>query len=153
MKRHPALWLAICLAIFYTLIGNSLSYSSLGNLGSGAQIPITIVVQAPAGGSLTNTATCSITDLSVTDPFKLNNSGSVKTVVEPVLLSVSRSGNSIVITWPADASNYYLESAASLAPPVTWTRITNPLPTVVGGVNTITLPLGTGPSYFRLHGQ
>jgi hypothetical protein len=112
-----------------------------------------IRVIAPAGGTLTNTATCGFTDPSVIDPFKLNNTASVKTSVEPVLMSVSHIGNSIVITWPADAANYALESAASLHSPVSWTPVTSPQPVVANGVKMITLPLTGGTEYFRLRGQ
>ena len=36
--------------------------------------------------------------------------------------------------------------------PVVWTPVTTPLPTVVSGLNTMTLPIGSSPRYFRLHG-
>jgi hypothetical protein len=45
-----------------------------------------------------------------------------------------------------------VENATSLRAPVVWNAVTSPLPVVVGGQNTLTLPIGSGPQYFRLHG-
>jgi uncharacterized repeat protein (TIGR01451 family)/uncharacterized delta-60 repeat protein len=67
-------------------------------------------------------------------------------------LSVSRAGSNLKLAWPTNSWNASLESAASLRMPVVWNPVTSPLPSVVGGQNTLTLPIGGGPQYFRLHG-
>jgi uncharacterized repeat protein (TIGR01451 family) len=134
----------------YSLFGNSVIWTNLGNLGSGLRTTASIVVVPNIGGTLTNIASCAS---SIPDPFKLNNVASIKTVVEPVQAGIAIVGNSLVITWSADAAGYYVESAPSLQPPVTWTQITSPPPVNIGGVMTLTLPLGPGTEYFRLHGQ
>src|SRR5439155_25890843 len=94
----------------YSLVGSTLVFTNLGDLGSAAQLTATIVVQPTVAGTLTNTASVgSIT----TDPLKLNNSATIKTVVEGLTLSAARSGSNITLSWPAAASSYVLESAAS----------------------------------------
>jgi hypothetical protein len=55
------------------------------------------------------------------------------------------------LTWPADAGNYILEGTTDLLPPAVWTPVTNPPPAVVGGQNTVTIPIGSGSEFFRLH--
>jgi hypothetical protein len=86
--------------------------------------------------------------------LKGNNSATVKVIVQggvPLTLSVSRSGSSLTFTWPATGT-YVLQSTPSLAP-VTWTTVTNNSPSVSGGMNTETLPIGGGSQYFRLISQ
>src|SRR5207302_982527 len=118
----------------YSLTGSTLVFTNLGDLGSAGQLTATIVVQPTVAGTLTNTASVgSIT----TDPLKLNNSATIKTVVEGLTLSAARSGSNITLSWPAAASSYVLESAASLSIPVTWAPVTNP-PVLVGDQNTVT---------------
>jgi uncharacterized repeat protein (TIGR01451 family) len=138
----------------YTLTGQTLTFTNLGNLGSGLQTTATIVVWTLATETITDSARCSS---SVTDPLKGNNAASVKTIVEPIAmtvsLSISRAGTNVVVSWPVNPWNFSLESAADLRPPVVWTPMTNPPPTVVvvGGQNTVTLPIGSGSEYFRLY--
>lgn len=63
-------------------------------------------------------------------------------------LSVTRSGNNLVISWPASATGYALQATASLTNP-SWSAVsaTN---TVVGSQETVTLPIGGGASFYRL---
>jgi len=86
----------------------------------------------------------------VLDPLKGNNTFLVKTVVAFPEFTVSRSGNNLVISWPASATDYTLESAASLTPPVVWTPVTTPPALTVGDQKVITLPMGGGDEFFRL---
>src|ERR1019366_725216 len=65
----------------YTLAGQTITLTNIGNLGSGLQTTATIVVQPMTAATITNTASCSS---GITDPFKANNSASVKTVVQAV---------------------------------------------------------------------
>jgi uncharacterized delta-60 repeat protein/uncharacterized repeat protein (TIGR01451 family) len=134
----------------YTVSSGVLTFTNLGSIISGAQAVATIVVKTTVGGTITNSA---LVTSQVTDPLKANNSASVKTVVETLLLSVARSGNNLVITWPTNTpGNVVLESATNLNPPAVWTAVTSPLPVVSNGQYVITIPIGSGSQYFRLHG-
>lgn len=67
----------------------------------------------------------------------------VSPAAERPTLEFVRSGNSLTLSWPAEAIGFTLESAEAL-PAASWN--------VVGGVvnNSVTLTLTTGASYFRL---
>jgi uncharacterized repeat protein (TIGR01451 family) len=136
----------------YTVAGGVVTFTNLGNLGSGAQTSVTIVAQPTAAGTIIDTASCRS---GVIDPLKANNSASVKTIVQgtllPVSLTVSHAGANVTLTWPADAGKYILEGTTDLLPPAVWTPVTNPPPAVVGGQNTVTIPIGSGSEFFRLH--
>jgi hypothetical protein len=133
----------------YTAAGGVVTFTNLGNLASGAQINLTVIVQPTAAGTITDTASCRS---GVIDPLKANNSASVKTIVQSLSLTVIRADQSLVMSWPAGAGNYSLESTTDLMPPAVWTPVTNPPPTVVGGQNTVTIPMGSGSEFFRLRG-
>ena len=133
----------------YSVVGRVVTFLNLGNVGSNQQVTAMIVVKPTVGGTLTNTATCSS---AVTDPFKANNNASVKTVVNPFQLGFSHGGSSLTLSWPADAANTYLEATTNLRPPVIWGPATNPPPSVVNGQKTVTLPIGSGAKFFRVHG-
>jgi hypothetical protein len=130
----------------YTYSAGVVTFTNLGTLNSGAQTSVSFAVQAVAVGTLTDTAS---TSSGILDPFKANNSGSVKTVVLPVQVAFAHSGPNIVISWDANAASFVLESSPSLHPP-TWTAVTNPLPTVSGGQKSVSIPLGSGSLFFRL---
>jgi len=135
---------------FVTNTDGSLN-SSLGSLGIGTSKTFLIVAKETVGG--TNSSTFTVGSATVPDPLKGNNTATVKTVVQgaPLTLSVTRSGSSLTFTWPATGA-FALQSTASLAPPVTWTTITNNSPTVIGGMNMESVPVGSGNKYFRLIG-
>lgn len=61
--------------------------------------------------------------------------------------AVSTGGN-LVISWPLSSGGYTLQSAADLAGP--WNDV-NAVVTVVNGQNQVTIPSGSGTSFFRLH--
>ena len=134
----------------YVLSGNILTFTNLGDLGSGTQVSAQIVVTTIGGGTITNTAS---TSSGVIDPYKLNNTESIKTAIEQAIMSVTQTGSNLTISWPADFGNYILETTSSLQPPVIWTPVTSPSPSLGAGVKTIVLPVGPGTSFFRLHGQ
>jgi hypothetical protein len=58
----------------------------------------------------------------------------------------------LIITWPINPWNSNLESATSLRPPVVWTPVASPVPQTNGGLNTVTLLIGSSNTFFRLHG-
>ena len=67
----------------------------------------------------------------------------------PVTLSLTAvtSGGNIVISWP-DTAGAVLQSASSLNSP-SWQTVTA-TPVVANGVDTVTVPIGSGNSFFRL---
>jgi len=71
----------------------------------------------------------------------------------PLPLNVSHAGANVIIAWPANLWNLGLESTATLTPPVVWTRVDGPAPVIVDGLNTVTLPIGSGSRMFRLGAQ
>jgi uncharacterized repeat protein (TIGR01451 family)/uncharacterized delta-60 repeat protein len=132
----------------YILVGNTVVFTNLGNIGSGAQTPVSITVQPAAPGEITDTATVSSI---VTDSLKANNTVSVKTVVEGgVKLTVGRSGNNFVISWPASAANFVLESANTLNAPITWSQVTTPPAQLVGDQKVVTVGTTNASRFFRL---
>ena len=63
-------------------------------------------------------------------------------------LGVARSGNNIVISWPAAAADFILESTASLLPAI-WSAVTTtPLP--VGNQLTVTVGVSGSATFYRL---
>ncbi len=65
-----------------------------------------------------------------------------------VALSISRSGNNVLISWPASADGYGLEAAGTLSAPV-WTPVAD-VPAVAAGQKTVTVSASAGPKYYRL---
>jgi len=63
----------------YTVVGQLVTFTNLGNLASGAQTSVTVTVQPTAAGTITDTASCYS---GIVDPFKANNSAAVKTIVQ-----------------------------------------------------------------------
>jgi uncharacterized repeat protein (TIGR01451 family) len=129
----------------YTRSGSLVTFTNLGTLATGGKTNVSIVVRTLASGTITNNAQ---TAASITDPSKANNLASVKTIVEQ--MTIARSGNNIVVSWPTDVGTYTLESANSLTPPITWTTVSSPPVQTVGSMNTVTIPIGSGSRYFRL---
>lgn len=68
-----------------------------------------------------------------------------------VTLSASRSGNNLVLAWPASAAGFMVQSSDSVVP-ANWADVT-PQPAVVpnGNQNTVTIPIGAGNKFYRLH--
>jgi len=63
-------------------------------------------------------------------------------------LAVARSGNNLVISWPASAVGFGLESTASLSP-ANWSPVTTP-PVVVGNQVTVTVGMSGSATFYRL---
>ena len=128
----------------YTISGSVVTFANLGSLGSGVSTNATIIVSPLVGGQLTNTT---VVASAVTDPLKGNNSVSVKTIVSG--MSFVRSGNTLLISWPSDATGYTLQYATNLASPIFW-QAESPAPSVVSGMNYVTNTIGAGNRFFRL---
>jgi uncharacterized delta-60 repeat protein/uncharacterized repeat protein (TIGR01451 family) len=138
----------------YTVVGQLVTFTNLGNLASGAQTSVTVSAQPTAAGTITDTASCYS---GIVDPLKANNSAAVKTIVQSgivptVTLSISLAGSDVIITWPVTPGNFILESATNLVAPVVWSAATIPPLVVVGGQNTVTVPISGSRQFFRLHG-
>jgi len=131
----------------YLLIGNTVVFTNLGNIGSGAQAGASITVQPTVAGEITDTATVSSI---VTDSLKANNTASVKTVVEGLKLTVAHSGSNFTISWPASAANYILESANTLNSPIAWTQVTTPPAQLIGDHKVVTVGTTNASRFFRL---
>jgi len=131
-----------------TIAGQIVTFTNLGDIGSGEIQGATIQVQPTMAATMTYNAVCSS---GVVDPFKANNRASVKTVVQPLPLTVSRVGSDVAVSWPSSGSNYALESTTNLTPPVVWSPVTDVVPSKVGGQTTILVPIGPGERFFRLH--
>jgi uncharacterized delta-60 repeat protein/uncharacterized repeat protein (TIGR01451 family) len=132
----------------YTFDGQLVTFTNLGNLLSGAQTSLTIVVQPTAAGTVTDAASCYS---DIVDTHKANNTASVKTIVQVLAITVSRVSGGLAISWPATTGNIILESTVSLNPPAMWTPVTNAVPPPVNGQITVVVPIGPGNQFLRLH--
>jgi hypothetical protein len=94
----------------------------------------------------------SVFTVAITNPCsQVTSSGATLTVVSgATLLQILRQGTDVVLSWPVSCSAFVLEESPSLqAPTSNWTVVSG-TPVVVGGQNTLTLPVGTAERYFRL---
>jgi large repetitive protein len=121
------------------------------SLGSGTQLSVWFIVAPSSVGTLSDTASCSMSVTNVVDPLKGNNSMTVKTtvvapslvVVPPVpLLSISPGiGSNVIITWPTQAGPYsvFYWTTNLAAPTSGWTPLS--VSPVISGTNySITVP-------------
>jgi len=132
----------------YVLNGSVLAFTNLGNILSGGQVVATISVTPTVSGTLTNSA---VVSSAVLDPFKPNNFASVKTVVQPLPMSLTRVGNNLTILWPTNGtSGYILESTPSLHAPVVWAPETNATPQIYGDQRGFTVYTTNASKFFRL---
>jgi len=64
-------------------------------------------------------------------------------------LSVGLTNSNVVISWPVVPTGFQLQSATSLAPPVSWASVTNAV-SIANNQDVVTLPVGGGDRFFRL---
>jgi hypothetical protein len=64
-------------------------------------------------------------------------------------LRVALTNSDAVISWPVAPTGFQLQSATSLAPPVSWTSVTNAV-SITNNQNVVTLPIDSGNQFFRL---
>ena len=81
-----------------------------------------------------------------------NNSGTIFSFVPPVVLRVSATNGSLVLNWPASATNFVLQTSAAFSPGSVWTALTNNI-TTVSNHFTISLPANANAAFFRLQQQ
>ena len=67
----------------------------------------------------------------------------------PLWLQIAPAGTNVLLTWPAAATNYQLQAAASLSAVGAWSVVTNQ-PVVGGTTNFLTLPAVNASTFFRL---
>jgi len=70
-------------------------------------------------------------------------------VTLPPSLQIQLSGTNVVLTWPLSGAGYVLQSANKLAPPVSWTTVTN-VPVIVNFQYTVTNQISSGSRFYRL---
>jgi hypothetical protein len=111
----------------------------VGDLPAYTNATLTLSTMATSAGGAT-VLDVVVVGSSVYDPFKLNNFASFKIVINPApTLSIVLGGRSNTFTWSAAATNYMLQGATNLTPPVVWVTVTNPA-TVVNGQYSVTVP-------------
>ena len=71
-------------------------------------------------------------------------------LIPPPLLSAVCSGNSVIISWPSNVGNYYLEQKSDLAIPGGWVRSDYSIATT-NGTNSVSITPAIGNQFFRLH--
>jgi hypothetical protein len=77
----------------------------------------------------------------VYDPIKLNNFASFKIVINPApTLGIASGARANTFTWPADATNFVLQGATNLTPPIVWVTVTNAVTTNASGQYSVTVP-------------
>ncbi len=69
-------------------------------------------------------------------------------VTEDVSLTLSQSGDSLLISWP-DTPGFVLETAGSLNPPIAWTGA-SAVPVLQDGINQVTISLDGTTQFYRL---
>ncbi|HRY47059.1 MAG TPA: hypothetical protein P5186_03340 [Candidatus Paceibacterota bacterium] len=69
--------------------------------------------------------------------------------VVSVTLTATLSGQNLVISWPASAAGFALQSTALLGSGANWTAVATP-PTTADGVNSVTVPVTGQAQFFRL---
>jgi hypothetical protein len=68
----------------------------------------------------------------------------------PLWLAMTPSApGAVAATWPAWAQNCHLYMTTNLAPPISWSLVTNRV-TTNGGNCCVTVPIGTGCRFFQI---
>jgi len=107
---------------------------------------------APAGSPHASFRTLSATQQSELITFLLELDGSEPAPLFSPKLDASLFGSSIVLSWPASAIGFSLQSTTNLIAPLDWTAVTNPIVST-GGLSQVVLPLGQSKRFFRLGHQ
>ncbi len=70
--------------------------------------------------------------------------------VQAPQLGVRLSGNQVTLSWPANATGFVLEAAASLTPPVTWTPVDTSGAVEAGGLKQLTVTATAAAQFYRM---
>jgi uncharacterized repeat protein (TIGR01451 family) len=113
---------------------------SVGSLAAFTNATLTLTTKA------TNVIGATVTDIvlvgsPVYDPIKLNNFASFKIVINPApTLGIVSGAHANTFTWPAAATNFVLQGATNLTPPIVWVTVTNAVTTNASGQYSVTVP-------------
>jgi hypothetical protein len=64
-------------------------------------------------------------------------------------LTIIRSGTNVVLTWPANATGFALQSTTNLVSPAVWSAV-SPAPVVVNTNNAVTNTISGARKFYRL---
>ena len=67
----------------------------------------------------------------------------------PLSLGIVRSGDQVIVTWPANAAGFTLESTGNLLLSNSWLPV-SPSPSIIGGQNVVSNTIGAEPRFYRL---
>jgi hypothetical protein len=70
----------------------------------------------------------------------LNGASEYRWTNSPPRLSVTRSNEAVVVSWPASAAGFTLESTPDLTPPANWSPVTNPVFSANDELRVVLLP-------------
>jgi len=70
-------------------------------------------------------------------------------IVTPVSLQMARSENNLILSWPASAVGFILQSTTNPTDKNLWTPVTT-LPVIVDSQNTVTDAISSGAKFYRL---
>ena len=76
-------------------------------------------------------------------------SGTIFSLLPKPQLTISASDGNAVLTWPATAAGFTLQSTTTLASSASWTNALSS-PVIINGRNTVTNPISGRPSFYRL---
>jgi uncharacterized repeat protein (TIGR03803 family) len=67
----------------------------------------------------------------------------------PPQLTIIPSGADVILTWPANAAEFTLQSTTNLVSPAVWSTV-SPAPVIVNGQNAVTNPISGTQNFYRL---
>jgi hypothetical protein len=86
--------------------------------------------------------------VTVTDALGHSGQDMIEVILAPVL-GISLAQSNAVLSWPVLASNFVLQSAVSLSPPVNWSLVTDAVGTLNGQLR-VSEPVGPSNRFYRL---
>jgi hypothetical protein len=128
-------------------IGDDWILWSIGNMTTNLSATMNVTATAVANGTWTNFITVADSDgaTSATTTQLIQ----IGAVISP-MMSVALTNHQVLLSWPASANTYHLETTTNLVSSTNWSTVTN-TPVPVNGTNTVTLPVSNSRSFFRLH--
>lgn len=129
---------------------SSVTFTNLGLLANDGVMNLEVVAKPTLAGTITGVTRVSS---SAVDPLKGNNTAAAKTIVQPLSIGVVRSGAGLVLSWSANAANYTLEYADSLAPNAVWTAVPAAQISQASEWRSFRVETAAGSRYFRLKAQ
>jgi len=65
-------------------------------------------------------------------------------------LGIQLSANQVILSWPASATNFFLETSGQLSPAASWLPLTNPVAISGDNVVVTNLPAAAAAAFYRL---